>query len=158
MSVPESRPTPPAAPEKRPRRARRTPGRPRTVRFLELSHLPRALRNHNSPEGVAYAGYLLPLLRLYNLWPIPDFAVDAARSAGLAMLSLRHLEAELQELQARSGTGRRRKAEYQTEARIRKARVAKRLCEQDLARLAKRAKPQTLAEAIRQRQGRETSA
>ena len=100
------------------------------------------------------------MLRHLGLWPLPDFALDAARSAGLAMLSLRHLETELEALQARSGSGRRRKAEYQTEARIRKARVAKRLCEQDLARLAKRAHatPLTLAEAIRQRQSRETPA
>lgn len=138
--------------------------RPRTrlrgaVRRLRRSGLPRGLGKHTGPDADAWRQYLMPMLRHLGLGPpVPDFALDAARSAGLAMLSLRHLEAELEGLQTRSGPGRRRKAEYQTEARIRKARVARRLCEQDLARLAKRAKPLTLAEAIRQQQGRETSA
>lgn len=120
------------------------------VRRLRRSGLPRGLGKHTGPDADAWRQYLTPMLRHLGLWPVPDYALDAARSAGLAMLSLRHLEAELEGLQARSGPGRRRKAEYQTEARIRKARVAKRLCEQDLARLAKRARPLDLAQRLAQ--------
>lgn len=129
-----------------------------SVRRLRGSGLPRGLARHVGPDADAYREYLVPMLRHLGLWPLPDFALDAARQAGLAMLTLRRLEADLETLQGRTGPGRRRQAELRLEGRIRKQLVAKRLCERDLARLAKRAKPQTLADAIKQRQGRESSA
>jgi hypothetical protein len=104
------------------------------------------------PDADAYREYLGPLLRHLGLWPLPDVALDAARETGRAMLDLRHLEADLAALQARTGPGRRRQAERRLEAQIRKARVSKRLCERDLARLAKQAKPLDLARAIAQAQ------
>jgi hypothetical protein len=152
----ESEPVAGARPESGPRAsaARLLPSVRARRKLLEVTGLPRAYGRHDTPEGIAYRQYLGPLLRHLGLWPLPDYAVDAARSAGIARLSERHLEAELAALQARSGTARRRQEEYRAEARLRKARVSRRLCEKDLARLAKRARPLSLAEEIRQRQNR----
>jgi hypothetical protein len=129
------------------------PDRRRTnVRRLLLSGLPAAMVKHVGPDADAYRAYLTPMLRLLGLWPVADFALDAAREAGRAMLDLRHLEADLEAVQARTGPGRRRALERSLAAQIRKARVSKRLCERDLARLAKQAKPLDLARAIQQAQ------
>ena len=141
----------------RPRRAPAGPpasDRRRTnVRRLLSSGLPAAMVKHVGPDADAYRQYLTPMLRLLGLWPVPDVALDKAREAGQAMLDLRHLEAELATIRTRTGPGRRRSMERTLEARIRKSRVSKRLCEQDLARLAKQVqKPLDLARAIAQAQ------
>lgn len=122
------------------------------VRRLRLSRLPAAMVKHVGPEAATYRAYLGSMLRHLGLWPLPDFALDAAREAGQAMLELRRLEAELATVQARTGSGRRRSLERSLAAQIRKARVSKRLCERDLIRLAKSVKPLDLARAIAQAQ------
>ena len=134
-----------------PDRVRDRPRKLDGVRMLRGSGLPRVMWWHLGPEHAAYLRYLKPLLEFLGLFPLPEYAVEAARQAGLAALTLWRLQSDLEELRQRRGPGRRRQAEQRLEARIRKQLVAKRLCEQDLARLAQREQAPALVEDLRAR-------
>ena len=86
------------------------------------------------------------------MWPVPDYALDAARECGIAMLTVRHLEDSLFAFQARRGGGRRRQIEASLESRPRKARISKLLLERTLAKLAPKGKPLDLARQLSQRE------
>jgi len=92
--------------------------------LLADTGLPRALRRHDTPEGIAYRRYLDGLLDRFGVSrPLPKALVNPLREAGIATLELRRLQADLEGLRERRGGGVRRQEERRLRGEIRKTRV-----------------------------------
>jgi hypothetical protein len=83
---------------------------------------PRALADHRSRDGYAYRQYCQAWLARAG-GALPREALSTLREAGLVMLDLSRLRADLEGLRARRGGGVRRKEERRLRTELRKTRV-----------------------------------
>lgn len=108
--------------------------------------IPRAIRNHRTPEGAAYGRYCRAVIA--RLGPLPDDARPTLREAGRLTLYLDHLAAELE---ARRAAKRPRSKDLRRlERDQRKARVQLLMFERRLEEIAGHRKAPDLARAIQE--------
>jgi hypothetical protein len=113
-----------------------------------LRGIPRAFKNHKNPDGFAYRAYVVALKK--RLPGLPTHAAPTLREAGLTVVDLTRARAELEELRARRGPGKRKGQERRVRAEQRKLRVQLLMLERRLEDLAARPTSGTGSDALDQ--------